>query len=112
MPLTAKRTGLPQPRGLWCAGIASLLMLSLAVSVATRFVHYYTAFHTISVAQSNSPQQKRQDLEKDALQWAPPALQISMLHLPVTRAELAPVAIPRTQVLFLESLYNRPPPAC
>jgi hypothetical protein len=86
--------------------------LSLAVSVATRFIHYYTLFHTSTAVQNNASLQKRQDLEKDAPQWTPPAPQIAILRPPIPCAAPPSVEISRSEVLLVEALYNRSPPAC
>ncbi len=111
MAATAKPLGtFERSRGAFALTV-SLLMLSLALSVSTRFVRYYPVSHSTTSAQCDCSQQKRQDLEKYSLQWVPPALHVSILYLPVTRI-LPAIVVPRRSVVLVEFLYNRPPPAC
>jgi hypothetical protein len=89
-----------------------LLTFSLAMSVATRFVHYYEPYHSSAKASPYSPQSKRQDLEKDALRWKVPVL-ASAFFLPPSFAPIVqkPISASRPP-LFEENRYNRPPPSC
>jgi len=90
----------------------AVLTLSLAVSVATRFVHYYRPLETGTKATEFSAKSKRQDLEKDALQWAAPILVATLLLPPrPERLEFRPIRLPRPPLIDY-SRYNRPPPAC
>jgi hypothetical protein len=111
MAATAKPIGTFERSRAAFALMVSLLVLSLALSVSTRFVRHYTPVHSTTSAQCDGSQQKRQDLEKDSLQWAPPTPQVSILYLPVARVA-APIDAPRHDALLDEFLYNRPPPAC
>lgn len=90
----------------------ALLTVSLALSVATRFVHYYEAYHTDSKAASYSPQSKRQDLEKDAVQWTPPATAVTYFPPPTfERVTFKDIGSSHRPVLDAR-LFNRPPPSC
>jgi len=93
------------------AVVARLLALSLAVSVASRFVHYYALFHPASSVGCNCVEPKRQDLERDAAEWTPPAPKIEILYLPVVHAGTPEIAQAYPETVFLEFLYDRPPPA-
>lgn len=90
--------------------IVRLLALSLAVSVASRFVHYYVMLHPATGVRCDCRDNKRQDLERDAEQWTAPVPQISILYLPKVRIELPPAPMPRYEFYFDDSLYKRPPP--
>ncbi len=91
--------------------IVRLLALSLAVSVASRFVHYYVMFHPAADVRCNCPDDKRQDLERDSLHWIAPVPQVAILRLLRVRLELPSKPVLRYELLSEESRYNRPPPA-
>ncbi len=88
----------------------ALLIFSLSVSVATRFVHYYEPYQTNTKATPYSPQSKRQDLERDGLQFGVPVVEVA--YLPPPRFEkliLEPQPLTRTSIIN-QRLYTRPPP--
>jgi hypothetical protein len=91
----------------------ALLVFSLAMCVATRFVHYYEPYGSANNAASYSPQSKRQDLEKDAVRWTKPVQTVSFFPPPPAFQRLAftPEIIPQAPLLD-KSLFNRPPPSC
>lgn len=89
----------------------ALLIFSLALCVATRFVHYYSSYNAGTNASSYSPLSKRQDLEKDALQWSVPVQAVAFFVPPsYDRLVLVPVVAPRPP-LSDQSLFDRPPPS-
>lgn len=91
---------------------AALLILSLALSVSTRFVHFYEAYHTDSKASSYSPQSKRQDLEKDAVQWTPPRAAFAYLPPPSFEQVIYEDVGSAHRPILDARMFNRPPPSC
>jgi hypothetical protein len=89
-----------------------LLGLSLADSLATRFVRYYPAYHGASTVTSNSPQSKRPDLERDGLQWLPPVAPVTFAAARVLYPHVLPASPSARTILLDDNLSNRPPPSC
>jgi hypothetical protein len=99
-------------RKLSLLGPVALLTFSLAISVATRFVHYYTPYETGTKTSPYAPQSKRQDLEKDALRWAVPVLAVAFFLPPTFEVlDSKPIPSPRPPRID-QKLFNRPPPSC
>lgn len=96
-------------RTLICS-IGCLLILALTVSLATRVFHI-TLTHGVTV-QSNSPQAKRQHMDKDAARWVPPVSYYAGYGVVSFYPRMAPAGPPLPSLQFDESLYNRPPPSC
>jgi hypothetical protein len=96
----------------WCAGIILVLVCTLTVSVATRYVssHSSSAATARTLQKATSAEPSRLRLIKGAASWAPPLL--------VSEVHQSPVYYPRSVAfgpsipsIYLEdNLYNRPPP--
>lgn len=94
----------------WRWALVAVVMLSLVVTLATR-TFPGTISHNTAV-QSGASQAMRQHMDRDAVRWVVPVLQLTVLLVPVFYLGAAPAA-PRFSALRIEpSLYNRPPPAC
>jgi heme/copper-type cytochrome/quinol oxidase subunit 2 len=94
----------------WRWALISVVTLSLFVTVATRTFHV-TISHSATV-QSDSPQAIRQHMDRDAVRWAAPVLQLTVLLAPTFYLRMSPAAPPLATFLIEENLYNRPPPTC
>jgi hypothetical protein len=93
-------------------GTVAFLTFTLAMSVATRFVHYYEPYESGTKTSSYAPQSKRQDLEKDALRYAMPVLAVAFFLPPTFETlEAEPIPAPRPPLID-QNLFNRPPPSC
>jgi hypothetical protein len=94
---------------LWRRALTGFVLLSLVVTLATRF--QVTVQDTATV-QSSASQAIRQHMNQDAVPWAAPILQLTVLLAPTLSPRVAPTGPPLPILLIEESLYNRPPPAC
>src|SRR5579862_7995563 len=96
----------------WCAAIVLLAVLSLIVSVATRFCASgnlrVTTAKTFKI--HASPEAKRQPLAKDADHWIAPVICLSPWQSLSSYPQISPAGLPIPGSLFEESLYDRPPP--
>lgn len=90
--------------------LVGVVMLSLVVSLATRTFRL-TIPHSVTV-HSGAAQAMRQHLDRDAVQWVPPAPVRTILQAPTFYPHVAPAGAPLGVLLLAESLYNRPPPSC
>lgn len=93
--------------------VVLVAVCSLIVSVATRYSSAGIASSTTAKAFQvhASPEAKRQHLAKDAADWIPPVICLSLLQSPRSYPRIAPAGPPIPGLLFEESLYNRPPPS-
>ncbi len=94
----------------WRILVIVLALCGLTVSLATRTFRL-TIPHGVT-AESTDSQAKRQHMNRDAVQWAPPVPILDTLQVPVFSPRVAPTGRPIPSVLFDESLFNRPPPSC
>lgn len=97
-------------RPCWRVLVIVLTICALTVSLATRTFRL-TFPHTPTV-QSGSAQAIRQHMDRDAANWTSPVPVSTALPLPVFYPRFAPAGPPMPDVLFDESLSNRPPPSC
>jgi hypothetical protein len=94
----------------WHAFIIALAICGLTVSLATRTFRLNSC-QTATVT-SHSTQTMRQHLDRDAVQWVPPAPVFTILQVPAFYPHVVP-AIPSLPLVPIdESLSNRPPPSC
>ena len=102
-----------QRRKIWRAVVALVAVFSLALSVATRYSSTGVASSTtVKIFQVHaSPEAKQQRLAKDAADWMPPVICVSLLQSPSSYPLIAPVGPPMPGLRFEESFYNRPPPS-
>jgi heme/copper-type cytochrome/quinol oxidase subunit 2 len=94
----------------WRWTLISIVMFSLVITVATRTFHV-TISHSTTV-QSDSPQAIRQHMDRDAVRWAAPVLQMTVLMAPTFYPRMSLAAPPLPTFLIEENLYTRPPPSC
>jgi hypothetical protein len=94
---------------LWRWVLTGLVLLSLVVMLATRF--QVTVQDTATV-QSSASRAMRQHMNQDAVRWAVPILQLTVLQAPTFHPRVVPAG-PSVPILSVEeNLYKRPPPAC
>jgi predicted anti-sigma-YlaC factor YlaD len=93
----------------WRWALTSVVLLSLVVTLVTRFE--VTVSDTATV-QSSASQATRQHMNQDAVRWSAPVLQITLLQAPTFYPRVSPAGPSLPTLLIEEHLYNRPPPAC
>jgi len=98
----------PVPR--WRLVLVSVVMFSLALTLATRTFHDATSLST--TVQSSSLQAMRQHMDRDAVRWTAPVATLAVAQAPTFYPRVAPAGPPLPTLLLEENLYNRPPPAC
>ena len=98
----------------WCALVVLLAVSALTVSVATRYCAPQSSFSYAvkTVHKHSSPEQIRQRLTKNAVNWMPQVGQTGILQAPTSYPRIAPAGPPIPGLLLETSLYNRPPPSC
>ena len=90
--------------------VIAFTIFVLIASLTTR-TSVPTGLHGIT-AQSVSAQATRQHLDGDAFQWVAPVPVLTALQAPSFYPRFSPGGPPLPNLLFDESLYNRPPPSC
>jgi hypothetical protein len=98
-----------KPAELWRWALTLIVLLSLVVTLATRF---QAAPRTAMNVHSTAPQAASQHMNQDAVRWVVPLLQLATLLEPSFYPRKAPARPLLANVFHEESLYNRPPPAC
>jgi len=97
----------------WCSTIVLLAVCSLTVSVATRYSQDPTtlcgAAKTIQKLTCQQPRCQR--LLKNAAVWIPPAVSSHIPRAPKSYPRVTPAEPGLSNLVFEESLYNRPPPS-
>jgi hypothetical protein len=93
----------------WLWALSCLVLLSLVVALATRF---QVAVQNTVTIQSSASQAMRQHMNQDAVRWASPILELTLLQAPTFYPRTAPAGPPLPVLLIEENLYNRPPPTC
>jgi hypothetical protein len=89
--------------------LTSVVLFSLVVTLATRF--QVTVQDTPTVC-SVASKAMRQHMNRDAVRWAAPILQLALQQAPTFCPRVAPAGPPIPTLLIEENLYNRPPPSC
>ena len=97
----------------WRSALILLAVLSLTVSVATRYCYVTgSEIQALRAVKSNALDGKRQHLLNDGLHWAAPAATFVFFE-PAEVSAALPRDIPPLVRLYSENcLYDRPPPAC
>jgi len=97
-----------------CAFVILLAAFALTVSVATRYCapQGSSPYAVKTLHKHSSPEQARQRLTKNAVNWMPQVVQTGILQAPSSYPRIAPAGPPMPNVLLETSLYNRPPPSC
>lgn len=108
LPSHSSRTNCRRSR--WSLFVIFLAIFALTATLATR-TSVPTDFHG-TIAQSASTQATRQHLDGDAIQWVAPTPVLTALQVPSFYPRFSPAGPPLPNLLFDESLYNRPPPSC
>ena len=100
-------------RSLWRSALILGAVLSLAISVATRYstVVRHEAGTTRIVA-SRSLDAKRQHLLKDGLHWSAPAATFVLFEPTGIPDAVLPTVPPIARLYSQSLLFSRPPPSC
>jgi hypothetical protein len=96
----------------WRRALVLGAVLSLAISVATRYstvVRHETATNILT---SQSLDAKRQHLLKDGLHWSAPAATFVLFEPAGVHVAALPAAPPGPRLYATHFLYSRPPPSC
>lgn len=93
---------------LWRWVLTGLVLLSLAVTLATRF---QATIPDTATVQSSASRAMRQHMNQDAVRWAVPILQLTVLQAPTFHPRVVPAGPSLPSYSIEEKLYNRPPPA-
>ena len=96
-------------RNYWLTAL--LAIFALTASVATR-TSVLTLPHSSVALDSQPSSAVRQHLDSDAMQWVPPVAPVAVAEVVSFYPRISPAGPPIPNLLFDESLYNRPPPAC
>jgi hypothetical protein len=94
---------------LWRWALTVVVLLSLVITLATRF--QVTVQNTATV-QSGASESMRQHMNQDAVRWATPILQLTILQAPTFYPHVAPTGPSLSTLHIEENLYKRPPPSC
>jgi hypothetical protein len=92
-----------RPRGM----VLALMVLALTTSLANRFFH--TSFSAQSGVHAGSVNNKVQNQDNDAVEWAPPNPHFSLLWISEETAPLISTGQVYVRIQY-DFLYNRPPP--
>jgi hypothetical protein len=93
----------------WIA-VVILVIVCLAVSLATRYTLGCPEVRKVSTLKSASPDAHRQRLSSDALEWTDPTSSYSLFQPPRPSVFVDSAVVPSTNLSFEHWLYNRPPP--
>jgi len=94
---------------LWRWALTVLVLLSLVVALATRF---QVSVHDTRTVRSSASRAMGQRMNQDAVRWAVPPLQLTILQAPTFHPRIVPGGPSLPSLSVEENLYNRPPPAC
>jgi hypothetical protein len=94
----------------WRWAFVGVVLFSLVTTLATRTFHVTISGN--STVESGESQAIRQHMDRDAATWSAPVLRLTVLLAPAFYPRVAPAGPLLPALLFDESLYNRPPPAC
>jgi hypothetical protein len=96
----------------WGKVLVFFAIASLIVGLATRFCTPPSSSprlaHSVKV---QSPNFKKQHLDRDATQWVRPTADFAILPAATHEQRRVPAATRLPDHLFSQSLYNRPPPS-
>lgn len=96
----------------WRGLLIVVAVLSLTVSLATRFVIPSSSpTHTVKAVSRSLVEPQRQRLNCDAVQWSAPVQVSAFADLVVFYSRVAPSEPEVTTHIFDDSPYNRPPPS-
>jgi hypothetical protein len=95
----------------WRAALILIAVLSLSVSVATRYTVPNSDAVGVKIVKPPSPDAKRQHLVRDAQNWTAPAPKFAFIPLVRTNVHVISAIFPATNLSSESWLYNRPPPS-
>jgi len=96
----------------WRIALILGAVLSLAVSVATRYGTVVQQEAAAKIVTSQSLDAKRQHLLNDGLHWLAPAATFVLFEPSGVAVAALPAVPPVTQLYSEDLLYSRPPPSC
>jgi hypothetical protein len=96
----------------WRAGLVLVAVLSLSVSVATRYTAANSDAASLKVVKSPSSDAKRQHLVRDAQKWTAPTPKFTVIPAVRSHVQIVSAVFPATNLSSESWLYNRPPPSC
>lgn len=94
----------------WCVLVVLFAVVSLTVSVTTRYGYSHGTSQSTAVQKHSSQDRVRQRLLKNAATWTPPVVCAEVLEAPPFYPRIAPAGPPIPNLLLEKNLYNRPPP--
>ena len=95
----------------WCGLLILTIIMSLTVSLATRFWAPATLrVTTVKAVHDHSSEPKRQHFNSDAIRWVAPAETSSFFKPARVDSHVIPTEPVVSDPLFAQALYNRPPP--
>jgi hypothetical protein len=89
-----------------------LAILSLTVSLATRYTNQQLDLLSVTAVKSESLEANRQHLLGDGLEFTAPVTQFFLFQPPRSAVFAISAFVPSTNLESESWLYNRPPPAC
>jgi hypothetical protein len=96
----------------WQLVLIVIAICSLTLSVATRFWSPCTSQSYIVKSLGRRPAQPaRQHLDRDASKWIAPNPDLSLIEPGTIEIRSVPASPQLPKHLFIDSLYNRPPPS-
>jgi hypothetical protein len=97
---------------LWRRALVLGAVLSLAISVATRYSIVVRRETATKIVTSQSLDAKRQHLLKDGLHWSAPAATFVLFEPAGVHVAGLPAVSAVPQLYATDFLYSRPPPFC
>jgi hypothetical protein len=95
----------------WRSTLVLGAILSLTISVATRFSTTAPSKTSTKVVRSESPNSERQRLLNDGLLWCAPAMTSALFEPAGVSLEILPAVPAITRSHFEDLLFSRPPPS-
>ena len=96
----------------WRRALVLGAVLSLAISVATRYSTVVRQEAATKIVTSQSLDAKRQHLLKDGLHWSAPAATFVLFAPTGVNVAGLPAVAPWPRLYATHFLYSRPPPSC
>jgi hypothetical protein len=96
----------------WRRTLVLSAVLSLAISVATRYSTLVRRETATKILTSQSLDAKRQHLLKDGLYWSAPAATFVLFEPTEARVVWLPSISTGPRLYATDFLYSRPPPSC
>jgi len=97
---------------LWRKALVLGAVLSLTISVATRYGAVVRRGAATKIVTSQSLDAKRQHLLKDGLHWCAPVAKFVLFEPAGVHVSGLPTVPPGPRLYATDFLYSRPPPSC